>query len=335
MGDFVGRGAAGHAHAAHVQRMVPDDRALAGLGLAEGNAELLCEGAELVVRLGIAHAAAADEHGLLRIADDLGGLLDGDVGGRTALDAPDALLEERLRIVVGLALHVLRQRDAHRAGVGGIGQHAKRAHHGAHQLLGAHDAIPVAADGAERVVGGQRQVVHLLDLLQHRVGLAAGVHVAGQDQHGDVVGGGGGGGGDHVGRAGADGRGDGHDLLALHVLGERHGHMGLSLLVLALIDLQPLGLLQQRLAESDHVAVAGQHEHAADKGLLHIVIGHILVLEEAHQRLGHGQSDGVHSSPSIWKMWSLASASHSHACSGSSMRVLRHGSPGRWRMPHM
>ena len=134
----------------------------------------------------------------------------------------------------------------------------------------------------------------LLHLLQHGVGLAAGVHVAGQHQQGDVVGGGGAAGGDHVGGAGAHGRGGDADLLALHLLGEGHGGLGHALLILAVPDLQVLGLLAQSLAETHHVAVTGDDEHAADKAVLHAVHFDVLVLEEPDQGLGHGQTNGFH-----------------------------------------
>ena len=134
----------------------------------------------------------------------------------------------------------------------------------------------------------------LLHLLQHGVRLAAGIHVAGQHQHGDVVGGGGAAGGDHVGGAGAHGGGNGKDLLALHLLGKGHGRLGHALLVLALVDLQVLSLLAQSLAEAHHVAVAGDDEHAADEAGLNAVHLDVLVLQKADQGLGHGQTHGFH-----------------------------------------
>ena len=138
----------------------------------------------------------------------------------------------------------------------------------------------------------------LFHLLQNRVRLAAGVYVAGQDQYGDVVGGGGGGGSDHVGRAGAHRGGDGNDLFPLALLGEGHGGMGHALLVLALPDLHPMGLLGQRLAQAHHVAVAGKHDDAFHEGVLDAVIADVLVLQEPDQGLGHGQSNGFHVSSS-------------------------------------
>ena len=294
LGDVVGRGAAGDAHAAQVQGMGPLNGALACLGLSEGDTGGLGKGAELLVRLGVTDAAAADQHGTLSLLDGLGGVVQSGLGGGAALQAPDALFEEGLGIVIGLALHVLGHGDADGAGVGGVGQHPEGGDHGAHQLLGTDDAVPIAADGLESVVGGDGQIVGLLHLLQHGIGLAAGIHVAGQHQQGDVVGGGGAAGGDHVGGAGAHGRGGDADLLALHLLGEGHGGLGHALLVLAVPDLQVLGLLGQRLAKAHHVAVAGDDEHAADETILHAVHFDVLVLQEPDQGLGHGQTYGFH-----------------------------------------
>ena len=294
LSDVVGGGAAGDADTAQVQRMGPLDGALAGLGLGKGNAGGLGKGTELLVSLRVADAAAADQHGTLGLLDGLGGIVQSGLGGGAALQAPHALFEEALGIIIGLALHILGHGDADGAGVGGVGQHPESGQHGAHQLLGADDAVPVAADGLEGIVGGDGEVVGLLHLLQDGVGLAAGVHVAGQHQQGDVVGGGGAAGGDHVGGAGAHGRGGHADLLALHLLGEGHGGLGHALLVLAVPDLQVLGLLGQGLAEAHHVAVAGDDEHTADEAVLDAVHFDVLVLQEPDQGLGHGQTNGFH-----------------------------------------
>lgn len=272
----------------------PLDGALAGLGFAEGDAGGLCEGPELLVGLRVTDAATADQNGPLGLLDDLRRVGQSGLGGGTALQTPDALLEEALGIVIGLALHVLRHGDADGAGVGGVRQHPESGDHGAHQLLRPDDAVPVAADGLEGVVGGDGEVVGLLHLLEHGVRLAAGVHVAGQHQQGDVVGGGGAAGGDHVGRAGAHGGGGHANLLALHLLGEGHGCLGHALLILAVPDLQVLGLLAQGLAQAHHVAVAGDDEYTADEAALFAVHFDILVLKETDQSLRHGQTNGFH-----------------------------------------
>ena len=268
--------------------MIPLDGALARLGVGKGDAGCLHKVPQLRVGLGIPHAAAADQHGLLGGPDGLGGLLQGGLGGRTALQTPHPLFEEAHGVVIGLALHVLGHGKAHRAGIGGVGEGAEGGDGGAHQLLGPDDAVPVAADGLEGVVGGGGKAVGVLHLLEDGVRLAAGVGVAGQHQNGDVVGGGGAAGGDHVGRAGAHRGRDGEDLLALHLLGKGHGGLGHALLVLALVDLQLLGLLGKGLTEAHHIAVAGDDEHAPDETALLAVHVDVLVLQEAHQRLGHG-----------------------------------------------
>ena len=246
----------------------------------------------------------------------------------------DPLAEKAFRIIVGFSLHILRHGDADGAGIGGVGQHAHGGDHGAHQLLGADDAVPIPADSAEGVVGGERQIMDLLHLLQHRIRLAAGIDIAGQDQHGDVVGRSGGCGGDHVGSTGTNGTGDRDDLLSLALPGKGHGGMGHALLILPLPDLHSVGLLAQSLPKAHHVAVAGQHDHTLHERMLDAVIGDILVFQEADHGLCHSQTYGFHRLPPYpLKMWSLASGFQSQACSGSSMRVFSQGSPSRCRIP--
>ena len=292
--DLIGRRAARHADAAEVQRMVVEDGTLARLGLAERDPRRFGKGPELLVRFAVADASAADKKRLLRRADHFGRLSDRFRFGQPPCEPPDTLCKEGFGIVIGFALDILRDRDADRAGVCRIGQGAEGRDHCAHQLLGAHDAVPVTADRPEGVVGRDRQIVHLLDLLQHRVRLAAGVDVAGQDQDRDIVRGRGRGCGDHVGGAGADGGRHGNDLLALHLLGKGHGGVRHALFVFALPDFETAGLLPERLAEADHVAVARQHDHAFDKGIFLPVIGDVLIFQKTDQGLCHGQADCLH-----------------------------------------
>ncbi len=100
---------------------------------------------------------------------------------------PDALLEEALRIVEGFGLHVLAERQRHRAAIERIGQHLHGALQRRDDLLGPGDAVEIARDRAEGVVGRNRAVAEILDLLQHRIGRAVGEDVAGQEQ--DTAGG--------------------------------------------------------------------------------------------------------------------------------------------------
>ena len=95
--------------------------------------------------------------------------------------------EEALGIVVGLGLHVLAEGQRHRAAFGRVGQHGHRPLQRRHDLLGPGDAVEVARDRAEAVVGRDRAVAEILDLLQHRVGAAVGEDVARQQQHRQAV----------------------------------------------------------------------------------------------------------------------------------------------------
>ena len=274
--------------------MIPHHGALTGLSLTEGDAGGFGEGPEFLMGLAVAHAAAADQQRLLCRADQRRGFLDGLRLRQAASQAVHTFAEKADRIVVGLSFHILRHGDAYCAGVGRVGEHAHGIDHRAHQLLRARDAVPVAADGAESVVCGQGEIVSLFHLLQHRVRLAAGVHIAGQDQHGDVVCRCGGGGSYHVGGAGAHRAGNSHDFFAFALAGEGHGGVRHALLVLALPDRHAVCLLCQRLTQTHHVAVAGQHDDTLNKGVLDTVIGDVLVFQEANQGLRHGQSYGFH-----------------------------------------
>ena len=92
-----------------------------------------------------------------RAAQELGGARQLLGLGDGPADAPDALVEQLLGPVEGLGLHVLRERERHRAGLGGVGQHAHRAQQRRRELLGALDPVPVARDRLERVVDATRR----------------------------------------------------------------------------------------------------------------------------------------------------------------------------------
>ena len=147
-------------------------------------------------------------------------------------------LEEALGPVVGLGLHVLAEGQRHRAAVGRVGHRAEGARQRGQQLLGPGDAVEIAADRPEAVVGADRAVAEILDLLQHRVGAAAGEDVAGQQQHRQAVHMGQRRGGHHVGRARPDRGGDRHRAAAAQLLGIGDRRMRHGLLVVAALGRQ-------------------------------------------------------------------------------------------------
>ena len=79
---------------------------------------------------------------------------------------PDLLGKEALRIIVGLGLRVLAQGQRHGAAFGRIGQHIHGALQRRHDLLGPRDAVEIARHRPEAIVGRDRAVGEILDLLQ-------------------------------------------------------------------------------------------------------------------------------------------------------------------------
>ena len=276
--------------------MEGQDGGLAGLGLREGDVELGGEGLHGLAGLGIAHAAARDQQGGFGIRDDIRDIGDLVRVGGDAGDLLDALGKESVREVVALAFHVLAQGDAHRAAVGGIGEGAHGVDQGAHDLLGTGDAVPVAAHGLIGVVGGDGQGIGLLELLQDGIRLAGAEGVRREQQQRDIVYGGRGGGGDHVGRAGADGRGAGDDLAAVVLLGEGRGGVGHPLLVLPLKYLQRAGVFIQRLTQSaDDTVTEDGKDTFHELGFLPVE-GDVLVVKEFDDCLTGGHDGHMNSS---------------------------------------
>ena len=202
-------------------------------------------------------------------------------------DRPDARLEQRRGIVERLGLHILRQRQRHRAGFGWRGQHPHRLGQRGQDLLRPVDAIPVARHRLEAVV--HRHVLRLgrFELLQHRSGTPAGEDVARQQEDGNAIDRGAGGAGDHVGRAGADRRGAGERAQTVVHLGVGRRGVDHRLLVARQIVAQGCSLLLQGLADTGDVAMAEDAEHAAKKRLLAAVARRSLLRHESHHRLRH------------------------------------------------
>ena len=296
MRQLVCSDAAGGAQTAEVQLVIPNNSGLAGLGLAECDAEVLSELLEYLVCLSVTNAAAADQERLLCVLDDLNSLVQSILGNRTAVYA---LLEEVNRVIVCFSLNVLRQRNCNSTGVSGIGQNAHSGDHVGHNLLRTVDAAPVLGNSLESIMSGDGQVLRLLHLLENRVRLTGSVDVARQDQNRNVVSSSGCSSGNHVARAGAYGRGAGEDGLAAHLLCIADCSQSHALLVLALIYDHVLELLLNAVSEAYNVAVARQHEDALNELVLllvaiHINVADILVLEEANECLRRSQTNGFH-----------------------------------------
>ena len=244
---------------------------------------------ELGLGTRVVDAASGDDQRPDGVADDLGGtpqLL--DVGTRSG-DLVHGPLEEAVGVVVRLGLDVLGQRDERRAAVRRVEHRGHRVRQGVHDLLGSGETIPVPAHRLERVVDGDRRIVEVLDLLQHRVGDPALERVARQQQHRQPVGVGDAGGGDHVERAGTDRRRGDHDLAAPGRLGEPDRRQRHPLLVLSAPRRQRVARLLERLAEARDVAVPEDREHAREQRHVAAVDDGSLGDQVADDGLGRGE----------------------------------------------
>ena len=246
------------------------------------------------MRVGIPDTAAADDERILGLLQDLRGALELGGCGRAPVHMPDALSEEGNRIIIGFAFHILRHGQAHRAGIGGIGEHAHGMNRSRHQLFRTFHAVEIMAYAAECIRHGLAEGLEEFRLLQNRVRLAAGKGIARQHQQRDAVGCGTAAGGHHVHGAGADGGHARNDFQAVLLLGKRRGGQRHVLLVLALQEADAVPALLERLSDADHAAVAEHAEHVIDKLVFHTVKLHPLVIQELDEGLRHGQTNGLH-----------------------------------------
>ncbi len=272
--------------------MIPAQAALAGHGFTHGDAGGVHELPQRLSRPRVDHAAAGHDHRLLAGPDQLGRLRQRRPIRPVAHDMPDALAEERGRVVVGLGLHILRQRQGHRAGLGRAGEHPQRLGQRRQQLIGPVDPVPILADRPEAIVGRKILAPRRLDLLQHRRHVAPSEDIAGDQQHGQPVDGRRGCAGDHVRRARPDGRQAGEGLQAILNLGICARRVDRRLLVAHLV-IPKIGVLHQRLADARHDAVAEDSETAGKKPVLGAIALDVLVLEKPDESLRHGEALGL------------------------------------------
>ncbi len=285
--EEIGRTGAGRADAAERQWMRIGQRSLARLRLADGDAGRVDESAQRVGGVAVEHAAAGDDERPRAGADRRRGLLQSIAIGARARDRPDARLEQRRRVVVGLGLHVLRQRQRDRAGLRRRRQHAHRFGQRRDDLLRPVDPIPVARHRLEAVV--HRDVLRLarLELLQHGRRSAAGEDVARQQQDRHAVDGGARRAGDHVGGARADRRCAGERAQPVVHLGVGGRGVHHRLLVARQVVAHRAALFLQRLPDAGDVAVPEDAEHAAEERLFAAVTRGSLLRQESHHRLRH------------------------------------------------
>ena len=288
--ELVRCSGAGHADRTDVERMVPGQGALAGLRLGDRNAVACRELRKHFARLGVMNAAACDEDRLLRACDQLCGRCElASVRSRSRWQM-NALIEECSRIVPSFRLHILRERERDGSAFGGIGEHAERLRQTAQQLFRARDPVPIAGHRTKTVVGRDRGVVEIFDLLQHRIGSAAREHIAGQQQHGQPI--------DvrqrrrghHVGRARADRSGARHELTPLHRFGIGDCRVRHRLFVVRTMRRQYVAHAGQRFAEPRDVTVAEDREHARNQRHGRTVEHGLLGDEVSHQRLAHREA---------------------------------------------
>ena len=290
MPETVGRLCTGYADAAQVQRVVPGNRSFARLCLAEGDVVLFCDVCKGRSGLRVPYPAAQDQQRLPAGADHLYRPFGLRLSDQPAIHVPDPLAEEIGRIIVGLSLNVLAQREADRPGIRRVSQDTHRVDGCAHDLLRTLDAVVIAAHGTERIVHRRTDAAKDLRLLQDRIRLPRGEGIPGQGQEGDPVGCRAGCGGHHVGRPRPDGRDAGDDLLAVVLLGIGDSCQAHTLLVLALVEGQIIVGIVQCLSDADDAAVSEDTEDTLNElGLLPILFD-VLLIQEPHQRLGHGQS---------------------------------------------
>ncbi len=285
-GDLVGAVRPGDANRPDVQRMIVAEVGAACDGFDHRDVRGFGKGGEFRHRIAILHAAARDDHRALRRvqkADRFGHFA--GVGGLRP-DVVHATREEFQWIIIGPALHVLRQGNKGRAAIGGVQHRANGVRQGLDDLCGMRDPIPITRDGLEGIVDAESRVPEVLQLLQHGVGQAGEESISAKHQNGQAVGMGKRGAGQKVGGAGASRRGAEHEATAQPGLGVTGGCKSHALFVLTAIKRQGVFHILKRLAQTCDIAMTKDAKAATTDAMLCAINLDKLVVEVAHNGLG-------------------------------------------------
>ena len=276
---------------AEVELVFPIHRALARLRFHHRHVVQPRKVQQRRLRPRIDHAAARHDQRLFRRLDRRHSL------GQLALirlgppDMPDMRGEKGLRIVISLGLRVLTERQTHRPAIRRIGHHPERPRQRGQDMFGARNAVEIPHHRAEAIVRADRPVVEILDLLQHRIGRAAGEDIARNDQQRQPV---------HmrqrrrrhdIRRPRPDRGRDRHRPPPLHRLGIGNRRMRHGLLVLAAPSRQRVAVGMQSLAHARDIAMPENRPDPVDEPLS---LGRHLHRDIPHQRLRRRQPNRCH-----------------------------------------
>ena len=290
--DGIGTVGSGDPQRSDVQGVIRQQVRPPGNGFHHRNAMRLGKTRKFRHRARVLHPTPGHDHRAFGGAQQGRSLSHFGTVGRLAADAVDAPREERLGVVIGPALQVLRQTHEGRAAIGGVKHRGKGCRQRLQDLRGVSDAVPVAADRLEGVVQSQRGVPEMLQLLQHRVGQPGQERITAEHQHRQSVGMGKGGCRQQVCGARSRTRGAEHEPAAQMVLGVSRRRKAHALFVLPPIERHLLMHRIKRFTQTRHVAMAKNAEAAAANPDLFAVNQDILVHQPADDGLCHGQPEG-------------------------------------------
>ena len=162
------------------------------------------------------------------------------------------------------------------------------------ELFGARDAVEIAGNGLEAIIGRYRAVGKTLDLLQHRIRAARGKDIPREKQHGQSI-------GmrqrrrrHHVGGAGSDGTGANHCALPSRLFCKGDGGVGHGLFVMGSIRGNLILRRVQRFAEAGDIAVAENGPNARKISHFCRMRSHILARQVSNRRLRGRASNRFH-----------------------------------------
>ena len=289
-----------HADRTGEQRVIPRQRALAAMRFANRNTVLF--GKRLQRRraaLAVKRTAAGNQNRPLGLPENLGDGFDFERFRLRRAEVDDALGKELFRPVGGHRLHVLRERQRHRAALGRIGEHGDGARQGSQKLKRRDDAVEVTRNRTQTVGGRDVSVLEVFDLLQYGIRRTRDEDVARQQQHRQAIDVRRTGGCDEIGAARPDRRSHRHHAAAEVGLGVGDGGERHALFVVRTEGWESLLDRMQRLTQTGHIAMPENRPHTAKQRLRTVFREHFLRHQIAHQRLRHRQPNRSHSHTSI------------------------------------
>ncbi|MNT48384.1 hypothetical protein D3C72_1851650 [compost metagenome] len=153
---------------------------LASLGLGKRNIESFDKITQCAMSFAITYAPSTYQQWFTLALNQGHCIGQHGLAGGAAFDPVYSPDKERSRVIIGFALHILRQTERDCTCINRVREYPHGIDQVTHQLLRSRDSVPITRYGTKAVISTNAGIMVLLYLLQHRIRLTTGKQIARQ-----------------------------------------------------------------------------------------------------------------------------------------------------------